>query len=83
MDRIMQRLHVEEMMMKAITTTLLLVAGLAAGCATPSYHGPGPSTTTYYTAPAATYVYTPSDRASCEAVGGRWHTFSGTCTFPR
>ena len=80
----MQRLHVEEMMMSAITTTLLLVAGLAAGCAaTPSYHGPGPSTTTYYTAPAATYVYTPSDRASCEAVGGRWHTFSGTCTFPR
>ena len=63
--------------MKAIMTMLVLAAGLAAGCVTPSYHGPGPSTA----APAATYVYTPSDRASCEAVGGRWHMFSGTCTF--
>ena len=63
--------------MKAITTTLFLVAALAAGCVTPSYRGPGPSTA----APATTYVYTPSDRASCEAVGGRWHMFSGTCTY--
>ena len=70
-------------MLKAITTTLILVAGLAAGCVTPSYRGPGPSTT-YSTSPATTtYVYTPSDRASCEAVGGRWHMFSQTCTFPR
>ena len=69
--------------MKAITTTLILVAGLAAGCVTPSYHGPGPSTTSS-TAPATTtYVYTPSDRASCQAVGGRWHVFSQTCTLPR
>ena len=65
--------------MRAITTTLILVAGLAAGCVTPSYHGPGPSTST----PTTTYVYTPSDRASCEAVGGRWHMFSQTCTLPR
>ena len=66
--------------MRAITTTLILVAGLAAGCVTPSYHGPGPSTSTTGT---TTYVYTPSDRASCEAVGGRWHFFSQSCTLPR
>ena len=71
------------MTVKAITTTLVLIAGLAAGCVTPSYQGPGPSTT-YYAAPATTtYVYTPSDRAACESVGGRWHMFSGTCTIPR
>jgi hypothetical protein len=69
--------------MKAITTTLILMAGLAAGCVTPSYHGPAPSTT-YSTAPATTtYVYTPTDRATCEAAGGRWHMFSQTCTVPR
>jgi hypothetical protein len=80
--------------MRVMTTTLILLAGLAAGCATPSYYGPGPSTsyyaapgstTTYvYTPPAGTtYVYTPSDRAACESAGGRWHMLSGTCTIPR
>jgi len=69
--------------MKAITTMLILFAGLTAGCVTPSYRGPGPSTT-YSAAPATTtYVYTPSDRAACDAAGGRWHMFSQTCTFPR
>jgi hypothetical protein len=69
------------MVMKATSTTLILLAGLAAGCVTPSYHGPGPSTSA---APATTtYVYTPTDRAACEAAGGRWHMFSQTCTLPR
>ncbi len=39
----MHPLSSEGMVMKAITTTLILLAGLAAGCVTPSYHGPGPS----------------------------------------
>ena len=68
--------------MNAITTTLIVVAGVLAGCVTPSYHGPGPSTTSTGSA-TTTYVYTPSDRASCETVGGRWHILSQTCTFPR
>lgn len=66
------------MMLRAIAT-MLIVAGLAAGCASTTY----PRTTYYTTAPTTTYVYVPTDRASCEAAGGRWHMFSATCTIPR
>jgi hypothetical protein len=63
------------------------VAGLAVGCARTTYPGTTYYTTapTYYVSePATTYVYTrPSTREACQAAGGRWHFFSGTCTIPR
>jgi len=74
-----------EVMMRAIATTLIVLATATAGCVTPSYrtdvYGP-PSTATYY-ATAPTYVYAATPKQSCEAAGGQWHTFSRTCTIPR
>jgi len=65
--------------MRAIATTLIVLATATAGCVTPSYrtdvYGP-PSTATYY-ATAPTYVYAATPKQSCEAAGGRWRAVRG------
>ena len=40
-----------------------------------------PAGTTYVTAPAPVYV-APTNRDACRAAGGRWHSFSATCSIP-
>jgi hypothetical protein len=40
------------------------------------------SPSTAYVVPPGTAYVVPTNRDACRAAGGRWHTFSATCTIP-